>query len=77
MTQMVQLLVAGEIGEAEAVRRSLATLGIDAQIEPAVERHPSEGGDVPQKVLVPESSLEAAQDALEAIGDPDDERFEG
>ena len=41
-------------------------------MEPAVEHHPREVEDVPQKVLVPESDLEAAQDAIEALSEPED-----
>ena len=34
--------------------------------------NPRETEDAPQKVLVPESSLEAAQHAIEAMTDPDE-----
>ncbi len=77
MTQMVQLVVAGDIGEAEAIRRSLASAGIAADIAPAVDHGADVSGDVPQKILVPESSLEAAQDALAAIGEQEDDRLDG
>ena len=77
MTRLVQLMVAGEIGEAEHVRRTLESLGIDATIEPAGEDRPDGSGDAPQKVLVHESSLEAAQDAVLAMTDPEDELYEG
>ena len=34
--------------------------------------HPREAADAPQKVLVPETSLEAAQHAIEALTEPDE-----
>jgi hypothetical protein len=39
---------------------------------PAVEHHPAELENAPQKVFVPESSLEEAQHAIEAMTDPDE-----
>jgi hypothetical protein len=38
----------------------------------AVEQHPTQLADAPQKVLVPEESLEEAQHAIEAMTDPDE-----
>jgi hypothetical protein len=69
---MVQVAVAGDVTEAEELRMILAHVGIDAQVEAAVEHHPTATEDSPQKVLVPESSLEAAQNAIEAMTEPDD-----
>jgi hypothetical protein len=43
-----------------------------AELHPAVEQHPAALADSPTKVLVPEDSLEAAQDAIEAMTDPDE-----
>jgi hypothetical protein len=43
-----------------------------SELHPAVEQHPSELNDAPTKVLVPEDALEAAQDAIEAMTDPED-----
>jgi hypothetical protein len=37
-----------------------------------VDHHPRQLDDAPQKVLVPEDSLEDAQHAVEAMGEPDD-----
>jgi hypothetical protein len=37
-----------------------------------VDHHPRQLDDTPQKVLVPEDSLEDAQHAVEAMGEPDD-----
>lgn len=69
---MVQVAVAGDITEAEELRTILRQAGIESSAEPAVEHHPREVDDAPQKVLVPESELEAAQDAIEALSEPDD-----
>jgi hypothetical protein len=38
----------------------------------AVDQHPRQLDDAPQKVLVPEDSLEDAQHAIEAMSDPDE-----
>jgi hypothetical protein len=37
-----------------------------------VDQHPTQLDDPPQKVLVPEDTLEDAQHAVEAMGEPDD-----
>ena len=73
---MVQVAVAGDITEAEELRTILREAGIGSELEPAVEHHPREVDDVPQKVLVAESELEAAQNAIEALSEPD-ELFHG
>jgi hypothetical protein len=72
MSRMVQLAVAEDIGEAEELQAILTAAGIDSELEIAVEHHPSAIENAPQKVLVPESSLEAAQEAIEAMTEPDD-----
>jgi hypothetical protein len=72
MTQMVQVAVAADITEAEELRTILTQAGIQSELETAVEHHPTEVEDAPQKVLVPESELEAAQNAIEAMTEPDD-----
>jgi hypothetical protein len=69
---MVQVAVAGDVTEAEELQTMLAEAGIEAELEVAVEHHPSETEDAPQKVLVPEESLEAALEAIEAMSEPDD-----
>jgi hypothetical protein len=69
---MVQVAVAADLAEAEALEGMLIAAGISCAIEPAVEHHPTELDDAPQRVLVPESDLEEAQDAIEALSDPDD-----
>ena len=72
MERLVQLTVAGDITEAEELRAILRNAGIDSEVETAVEHHPAEIEDAPQKVLVDESDLEAAQNAIEAQTEPDD-----
>ncbi len=72
MTRMVQVAVAGDVTEAEELESILQAAGIEAQLEPAVDHHPAETENAPQKVLVPETSLEAAMHAIESLSDPDD-----
>ena len=72
MERLVQLTLAGDITEAEELRAILANAGIESALETAVEHHPAEIEDAPQKVLVEESDLEAAQNAIEAQTEPDD-----
>jgi len=69
---MVQVAVAGDVTEAEELEAMLTAAGIESQLEPAVEHHPAETDDAPQKVLVPETSLEAAMHAIESMSDPDE-----
>ena len=69
---MVQVAVAADITEAEELQTMLREAGISSELEPAVEHHPREVDDVPQKVLVPEEDLEAAQNAIEALSEPDE-----
>jgi hypothetical protein len=69
---MVQVIVAGDLAEAEEIQTILRSAGIQSELESAVEQHPRALADSPQKVLVPEGSLEAAQHAIEAMTDPDE-----
>ena len=64
MTRMVQLAVAGDITEAEEIQEILATAGIESELQSAL--------DEPLTVLVPESSLEDAKDAIEALTEDDE-----
>ena len=64
MARMVQVAVAGDVTEAEELKEILRSAGIDSELKSAL--------DDPLTVLVPESSLEAAQDAIEAMTEPDD-----
>jgi hypothetical protein len=69
---MVQVVVARDLTEAEEVQTILKSAGIPSELEPAVEQHPTQLADAPQKVLVAEESLEDAQHAIEAMTDPDE-----
>ncbi len=64
MTRMVQVAVAGDVAEAEEIRSILGEAGIESEL--------TASQDDPLAVLVPEASLEAAQDAIEAMTEPDD-----
>jgi hypothetical protein len=72
MTRLVQVAVAGDITEAEELESILKAAGIDTKFEPAVDHHPAETEDAPQKILVPEASLEAAMEAIESMSEPDE-----
>ncbi len=72
MTRLVQVALAEDVAEAEELQAILRAAGIDAALETAVEHHPRATENAPQKVLVPESSLEAAQHAIESMTDPDE-----
>ena len=69
---MVQVTVAADVTEAEELQTILADAGIPSELETAVDHHPAATDDVPQKVLVPDASLEAAQEAIEAATEPDE-----
>ena len=69
---MVQLTVARDVTEAEEIQTILQAAGIESELEPAVEQHPRALADAPTKVLVAERLLEAAQDAIEALTEPDE-----
>ena len=71
MTPYVQVALAEDVTEAEEIQSLLQAAGIDSQLETAVEHHPRETEDAPQKVLVPEDQLEAAQHAIESQTEPD------
>jgi hypothetical protein len=64
MTRMVQLTVAGDITEAEEIQDILSAAGIASELQSAL--------DEPLTVTVPEGSLEEAQEAIEALTEPDE-----
>jgi len=72
VSDLVQVALAESVAEAEEIQDILRAAGIPAELETAVEHHPRETEDAPQKVLVPEASLEEARDAIESMTDPDD-----
>lgn len=67
MTRLVQVAVAGDVAEAEELQELLSAAGIESQLEPAVEHDPEALDDPPLKVLVSESEVEDARDAIEAL----------
>jgi len=64
MTGMVRVAVAGDVAEAEEIQEILRSAGIDAEID--------DGEDDSVTVSVPESSDEQAQEAIEAMTEPED-----
>jgi hypothetical protein len=72
MGAMAQVAVARNLVEAEEIQTILHSAGIPSELEPAVDQHPTQLDDPPQKVLVPEDTLEDAQHAIEAMTDPDE-----
>jgi type III secretory pathway lipoprotein EscJ len=64
MTQMVQVAVAGDVAEAEEMQAILRSAGIDSELQAA--------DDDPLTVWVPETELVPAQEALEALTEPDE-----
>jgi ribonuclease Z len=61
---LVRVAVAGDVSEAEEIQGILRSAGIDS--------HLADGEDDSVIVSVPESSVEQAQDAIEAMTEPDD-----
>jgi type III secretory pathway lipoprotein EscJ len=61
---MVRVAVAGDIAEAEEIQEILRSAGIEAEI--------ADGQDDSVTISVPESSVEQAQDAIEAMTEPED-----
>ena len=65
MTEMVQVAVAGDVTEGEELQAILTAAGIDSELTPEDEADAL-------SVRVPEGSVEAAKDAIEAMTEPDD-----
>ena len=65
MSEMVQVAVAGDVTEGEEIQAILTAAGIESELQPEDEADAL-------AVLVPESSVEAAQDAIEALTEPDE-----
>jgi hypothetical protein len=63
--RMVRVAVAGDVADGEEIQSILSAAGIESELQTA-------GEDDPLTVLVPEESLEAALDAIEALTEPDD-----
>ena len=64
MTGMVRVAVAGDVAEAEEIQEILRSAGIDAEI--------ADGEEDSVTVSVPEGDVENAQDAIEAMTEPED-----
>jgi hypothetical protein len=64
MTGLVRVAVAGDVTEAEEIQEILRAAGIEAEL--------GDGEDDSVIVSVPESAVEEAQDAIEAMTEPDD-----
>jgi hypothetical protein len=73
VTRLVQVAVAGDVTEAEQLQEILSAAGVDSRLEPAVEHDPEALDDPPLKVLVAESEVELARDAIEAVSEADEE----
>jgi hypothetical protein len=65
MSGMVHVATAGDVAEAEEMQEILRNAGIDSSIEQAPE-------DDAVTVLVSEGELESAQEAIEALTEPDE-----
>jgi type III secretory pathway lipoprotein EscJ len=64
VNELVRVAVAGDVTEAEEIQGILRSAGIEAEL--------ADGEDDSVTVSVPESSVEQAQDAIEAMTEPDD-----
>ncbi len=64
MTGMVRVAVAGDVAEAEEIQEILRSAGIDAEI--------ADGEEDSVTVSVPEGNVEQAQDAIEAMTEPEE-----
>jgi hypothetical protein len=65
MSGMVQLATVGDVAEAEEMQEILRNAGIESSVEQAPE-------DDAVNVLVSAAERETAQDAIEALTEPDD-----
>jgi hypothetical protein len=65
MNAMVQVAVAGDVTEAEEIQAILTDAGVESQLEQADEADAV-------AVLVRDTDVEVAQDAIEAMTEPDE-----
>jgi type III secretory pathway lipoprotein EscJ len=65
MTCLGLVASGGDVAEAEELQTILAAAGIESELKPEDEADAL-------TVLVPESEIEAAQDAIEALTEPDE-----
>lgn len=73
MTSLVQVTVAGDVTEAELLQELLFAAGRESQLEVAAEHDPEATDDPSLRVLVLESKIEAARDAIEGLAEADEE----
>jgi type III secretory pathway lipoprotein EscJ len=64
VTGLVRVAVAGDVTEAEEIQEILRSAGIDAEL--------GDGEDDSVIVSVPESAVDEAKDAIEAMTEPDE-----
>jgi len=65
MSEMVRIAIASDANEAEEIQAILTEAGIESELEQEVEADAL-------AVLVPETSVDLAQDAIEAMTEPDE-----
>jgi hypothetical protein len=75
VTRLVQIAVAGDVAEGEQLQELLTAAGIDSRLEPAIEHHQTALEDAPLKVLVSESDVDEARDAIEVLTESDEEEI--
>jgi hypothetical protein len=77
VTRLVQVAVAGDVAEAEQLQELLQAVGIVSSLEVAIEHDANVSDDPPLKVLVAESEVEEARDAIESFAeDAEEEELE-
>lgn len=72
MTRLVQVAVAGDVTEAEQLQDLLSAAGIDSRLETTAEHDPAAVDDPPLKVLVAETDVDDARDAIETLTEDDE-----
>lgn len=73
MTRLVQVTVAGDVAEGEHLQELLSAARIEPHLEPAGEHDPDAHDDSPLQVLIAESDVDEARDAIEALSEPEEE----
>jgi hypothetical protein len=69
VSRLVQVAVAGDVTEAEQLQDLLSAAGIDSRLETTAEHDPSATDDPPLKVLVSETDVDDARDAIETLSE--------
>lgn len=76
MTRLVQVTIAGDVAEGEQLQELLAAAGIESRLEAAVEHDADAHDDPPLKVLVAESDVDEAREAIDALAELEDDEEE-